>query len=300
MVRASGATPAGSVWIGDDAAAVPAEAGTLLLATDAAVAGVHADLDLVGVDDLGWKALTATVSDLGAMGGRPRYALVTVCLPPGTDVDRLSAGVAAASARWGCPVVGGDVTSSDQLMVSVAALGVVDGPPVTRAGARPGDTLAVTGPLGASAAGLRLLRELRGCAAPGTVTPAAPVLMEAHRRPLARLAEGALARTAGATALIAVSDGLALDLHRLADASGVGFRLERVPIAGGATEEDALGGGEDYELVVATPDPAGLAAVFAGAGLRPPLVIGVCTASAGERTLCGRPLGRLGWAHEVR
>lgn len=305
MVRASGAAPAGSVWIGDDAAAVPSEPGTLLLATDAAVAGVHADLDLVGVDDLGWKALTATVSDLGAMGGRPRYALVTVCLPPGTDVDCLSAGVAAASARWGCPVVGGDVTSSDQLMVSVAALGVVDGLPVTRAGARPGDTLVVTGPLGASAAGLGLLRERkrgleRGPSAGATAGTQAVDLMEAHRRPLARLAEGALARTAGATAMIDVSDGLALDLHRLADASGVGFHLERVPVAGGATEGDALGGGEDYELVVATADPAGLAAAFAEAGLRPPSVIGICTASVGERTLRGRPLGRLGWAHQVR
>ncbi|MGH9087844.1 MAG: thiamine-phosphate kinase, partial [Acidimicrobiales bacterium] len=181
MARASGPPPAGDVWIGDDAAVVAPLPGRWLLATDAAVAGVHADLSLVGLDDLGWKALTATVSDLGAMGGRPCYALVTTCLPPGTDVDLLAAGIAEASARWACPVVGGDVTGADQIVVSVAAAGVLDGPEpaVTRAGASPGDALFVTGPLGASAAGLRLLRAPR----PG---PAA-ALVAAHRRPTARL-----------------------------------------------------------------------------------------------------------------
>ena len=132
----------------------------LVLATDAAVAGVHADLAVVGLDDLGWKALTAAVSDLGAMGAVPRWALVTLVVPPRTDLDRLASGVAEASAAWACPVVGGDLTTADQVVVSVSVVGVLDGPrpAVTRAGAAGGDTLFVTGPLGASAAGLRLLR----------------------------------------------------------------------------------------------------------------------------------------------
>lgn len=294
LARASGPPPPGSLWIGDDAAVLAPLPGPWLLATDAAVAGVHADLTLVGLDDLAWKALTATVSDLGAMGGRPCYALVTACLPPRTDADLLAAGLAEASARWACPVVGGDVTGADQVMVSVAAVGSLDGPApaVARSGASPGDALFVTGPLGSSAAGLRLLRT-----SPADEVSAA--LMAAHRRPVARLREGATARAAGATAMIDVSDGLSVDLHRLADASGVGFRLTDVPVAEGATEEEALGGGEDYELVVATADPAALRAAFTAEGLRPPLAVGRCTADPGERLLRGGTLGRRGWQHRL-
>lgn len=292
MRAASGPVQPGEIWIGDDAAVVTPPAGMLVLATDAAVAGVHADLSLVGLDDLGWKALTAAVSDVGAMGARPLHALVTVCVPPGTDLDLLASGVAAASAAWSCPVVGGDLSTATEVVVSVAVTGILEGPapPVTRSGARPGDRLAVTGPLGGSAAGLRVLR---AAGAPDAG------LAEAHRRPLARLAEGRAARDAGATAMIDVSDGLAIDLHRMADASGVGFRLDAVPVAPGATREEALGGGEDYELVVATPDPAALAGAFAAAGLRAPVVIGACTADPAERRLGDEPLARLGWEHPL-
>ena len=262
-----------------------------MLSTDAAVAGVHADLALVGLDDLGWKAVTAAVSDIGAMGAVPRWALVTLCLPHGVDLDRLAAGLADAAATWSCPVVGGDLTSADQLVVSVAVAGDLAGdrPAVTRAGASAGDTLFVTGPLGASSAGLRLLRA-------GTTDGP---LVAAHRRPAARLAEGVAARDAGATAMMDVSDGLSIDLHRLADASGVGFALDRLPAAPGATDDDALGGGEDYELIVATADPDGLEAAFADAGLRPPVRIGRCNDDPATRLLAGRPLPVVGWQHSL-
>lgn len=310
MRAASGPVQPGEIWIGDDAAVVAPPDGPLVLATDAVVAGVHADLSLVGLDDLGWKALTVAVSDVGAMGARPLHALVTVCAPPGTDVDLLAAGVAAASAAWGCPVVGGDLSTAAEVVVSVAVTGTLEGPvpPVARSGARPGDRLAVTGPLGGSAAGLRLLRAAAGdpvarAAAGDPATPpdarAAAAAIEAHRRPRARLAEGRTARAAGATAMIDVSDGLAIDLHRLADASGVGFHLDDVPVAPGATREEALGGGEDYELVVAVADPGALAGAFAAAGLRPLLVVGTCTADRGDRRLGGEPLARLGWEHPM-
>lgn len=294
---ALGEPPDQELWIGDDAAVVAPPAGWLVLATDAAVAGVHADLSLVGIDDLGWKAVTAAVSDLGAMGARPRQALVTLCLPAGSDVDRLNAGVVAAAVAYGCPVVGGDLSSADQLMVSVAVAGSVDAgpPPVRRAGASPGETILVTGPLGRSAAGLRCLRQGRPAAPGGAVGG----LVAAHRRPVARLAEGEVARLAGATAMIDVSDGLAIDLDRLARASGVGVRLGGVPVGDGATLDEALGGGEDYELVVVTPDPDGLVEALGAAGLRPPTVIGRCTGDPGERTLAGRPLARSGWEHPL-
>lgn len=290
LERALGAPPPGDVWIGDDAAVVPAPTGRLVLATDAVVAGVHADLSLTGLDDLGWKALTSTVSDIGAVGGRPAYAMVDFCVPPGTDVVLLATGVAQASAEWSCPVVGGDVTSAPEVVVSAAAAGLLegDGPPVLRSGASPGDRLLVTGPLGGSAAGLRLLRA-------GAREPVSAVT--AHVRPRARLVEGAVARREGATAMMDVSDGLALDLDRLATASRVGIALDFVPVADGATEVEALGGGEDFELVIATPDPGRLATAFASAGLRPPIEIGRCTAEGAQRTLRGRRLERSGFEH---
>ncbi|MGH9083667.1 MAG: AIR synthase-related protein [Acidimicrobiales bacterium] len=127
----------------------------------------------------------------------------------------------------------------------------------------------------------------------------AMALMAAHRRPLARLDEGVVARLAGATAMIDVSDGLSIDLHRLADASSVGFRLDRVPVAEGATDDEALAGGEDYELVIAIADVVRLQRALAAAGLRPGIVVGACTADPAERLLAGRPLARRGWVHQL-
>lgn len=292
LQRALGTPPPGDVWIGDDAAVVASPPGRLVFATDAVVAGVHADLSLTGLDDLGWKALTATLSDIGAVGGRPTYAVVDFCVPPGTDLVLLASGVAEAAAAWACPVVGGDVTTAADVVVGAAATGVLegDGPPVLRSGASPGDRLVVTGPLGASAAGLRLLRA-------GAREPASAIA--AHIRPRARLQEGMAARRAGATAMMDVSDGLALDLDRLAEASGVGVALHALPVAEGATEEEALGGGEDFELVIATPDVSLLAGAFASEGLRPPIEIGRCTEDGAQRTLRGRPLERAGFEHAL-
>ncbi len=100
------AAPPGEVWVGDDAAVVAGVTGPALLAADLVVAGVHADLDLVGLEDVGWKAVVANVSDIAAMGGQPRYLLVSVAAPPGLDLDRLYDGIAAAAAAYGCAVVG--------------------------------------------------------------------------------------------------------------------------------------------------------------------------------------------------
>jgi thiamine-monophosphate kinase len=271
----------------------------LLLAADAVVAGVHCDLDLVGLDDMGWKALVANVSDVAAVGGRPCYALVTVAGPLAKlDFDLLYDGLIAASDAYECPIVGGDLSSSVTLVVSVAIVGDAGSAtpaPVLRSGARAGDTLFVTGPLGSSAAGLELLRRAR--------VSEAPDLILAHRRPRARLDEGTAARVAGATAMIDVSDGLAADLRHLADASGVGVVLDRVPVAIGVNrvsddpEAMALGGGEDYELLFAAPDPVLVESTFAGRGLGTPLRIGHCTTDPAERRLRGGDLPVLGWEH---
>lgn len=288
---------AGEVWAGDDAAVVPGVDGPMLLCADAVVAGIHADLALVGLDDFGWKAVAVNVSDIAAMGGHPRWVVVTVSGPlADTDVDLLYDGILAAAAEYGCPVVGGDITSAPVLVVSVAMVGDMEGgaEPVLRSGARPGDTVLVTGPLGGSAAGLELLRSGRA--------DDSPELVAAHRRPRARVVEGAAARRGGATAMIDVSDGLALDISRLAAASGVGIELDRVPVAPGVeaasgdAQAMALGGGEDYELAFTATDPDRVEVVFAAAGLRPPLRIGRCSPGSGLY-LRGEPLEAAGWEH---
>ncbi|HEY6624982.1 MAG TPA: thiamine-phosphate kinase [Acidimicrobiales bacterium] len=311
--------PTRDLWIGDDAALVRDSAGApLLLATDLVVAGIHVDLELCSLADLGFKAIMVTVSDLAAMGARPDYLLVSVAAPPGTDFELMASGMAEAAAQTGAVVVGGDLSTAPVVMVSVAVTGSV-GPGqgagsgsgagigsgegaspsspgvLARSGARAGDTLFVTGPLGASAAGLRLLLE-------GTVLYSAPssltaALLQAHRRPVARLAEGEVARLAGATAAIDISDGLAADVRHLADASRVGIVLDLVPVAPGARDDEALGGGEDYELILATGDPDRLVGAFEAAGLLKPIAIGVCTTDPEERMLAGSDLPDIGWRH---
>jgi thiamine-monophosphate kinase len=280
----------------DDAALLELHGGGPLVASvDSVVEGVHVDLSLCSPGDVGWKALMGALSDLAAMGAAPVGALVALCVPGGTGEGDVAlgvmAGVSEAAAATGCPVVGGDVSESGTLMVSVTVLGTVEsiGPPaVPRSGGQPDDVVLVTGPCGGSAAGLRALRAGTG---PGTE----------YTRPVARLREGALARRSGVRAMIDVSDGLALDLHRLADASGVGFRLESVPVAEGATLEDALGGGEDYELVLVGDDEVSdhLCDEFVAAGLRRPFRLGSLVADPTVRLLGGVELARLGWQHRV-
>jgi thiamine-monophosphate kinase len=293
--------PAGHTWIGDDAAVVTlGGAGgpePVLLATDLVVEGVHFDLAHGSMADAGYKALMVTVSDLAAMGARPRYALASVAAPPGTDLDGLATGLAAAAVDCRCAVVGGDLSESSTLVVSTAVVGTLvpeetSAGPLLRSGARPGDRVFVTGPLGASAAGLRLL-------AAGALATGEPAesLVRAHRRPVARLDEGETARQAGASAAIDVSDGLAADARHLARASGVGLALVDVPAARGAAPDEAVHGGEDYELIIATGAPDRLVEHFTGAGLRPLLPIGVCTPDPNELSLDGRPLAPGGWEH---
>jgi thiamine-monophosphate kinase len=283
----------------DDAAVLPLPAGGPLVASvDSVVEGVHFDLALCSAADVGWKALMGALSDLAAMGALPLGALVALCVPGGSGDGELAlgvmAGVAEASAAAGCPVVGGDVSGSAVLMVAVTVLGTVSDagpPPVGRSGALAGDELLVTGPCGRSAAGLRALRAGREGTAAGT----------AYRRPVARLREGELARSGGAHAMIDVSDGLALDLHRLADASHVGFELDAVPVAPGATLDEALGGGEDYELIVAV-DPGlvdELTSAFEIEGLRRPVRLGVLTPDRAPRRLGGQSLDPAGWTHRL-
>jgi thiamine-monophosphate kinase len=269
----------GEVGIGDDAALVAVGGGSVVVAADALVEGVHFDLSVLSLADVGWKALAVNLSDLAAMGCVGTRAVVTVSGLDADGVASLYSGISDASAAFGCPVVGGDLTGGPCVCVSVTVLGsgAVLPPPVLRSGARPGDLIWVTGALGAAAWALR-----RG------------VWSAALARPVPRILEGVAARELGATAMIDVSDGFAADLSHILDASGVGCSLTRLPIADGATMADAVGGGDDYELIICGPfdigpglSNRGLAAIPIGSVVGDPTV----------RMLDGAPLGREGWTH---
>jgi thiamine-monophosphate kinase len=255
--------------IGDDAALVEAGDRTVILTTDVLVEDVHFRRAAISARDLGYKAIAVNVSDIAAMGGSPRYALVAAALPQDIQIAwvvELYGGIRDAAAEYAMAVVGGDTSASDRIVVSVTVTGeVARNGAVTRAGARAGDRLVVTGQLGASAGGLRLAE-----ADPESVRPIigsdwARALLAAHVRPQARVGEGQTLAQSGATAMMDLSDGLAIDLGRLCRASGVGavVDLPRVPIApelaplAGILPIDplhlALSGGEDYELLAALP-----------------------------------------------
>ncbi|MGA7834036.1 MAG: thiamine-phosphate kinase [Acidimicrobiales bacterium] len=288
---AQDAVPNGERHVGDDAAVLKPFVGEAIVSTDVAVLGVHLDPGLFSLRDLGYKAVMSALSDLAAMGARPRGLVVAVTAPAGTDLEELHVGIAEAAAATGTSVVGGDLSSGRDVTVAVTVLGECPGRgAVLRSGAKVGDELLVTGPLGRSAAGLRRRRE---------GAPLGDELVDAHRRPWPRLAEGMAARGAHVHAMMDLSDGLGLDLHRLCDASNIGFALSDVPVAEGATEEEAISGGEDYELLIATNDAARLRMIFYDRGLRSPLSIGVIEADPARRTLRGEPLVRRGYEHRL-
>jgi thiamine-monophosphate kinase len=277
----------GEVWIGDDAAVLEHRPGRLLLTVDPMVEGVHFRAGLQSPADVGWKALARNVSDIAAMGGRPAHALVSLVVPTASswDLDALYDGLVDAAAAFACPVVGGDVSGGPALVVTVTVAGWVEGEPVLRSGAR----LFVTRPLGRGAAGLRLA----GSDGPGRDGEAAAWF----RRPWPRVAEGEAARRGGCTAMLDLSDGLALDVRRVAAASAVGVVLDTVPVADEAEPQEALLGGDDYELLFAASDGDAVVAAFSDAGLPAPIEIGRCTAHVDELRLGADPLPRGGWEH---
>ena len=257
---------------GDDTAAwQPSAAAIELCTTDTMVEGVHFTRATTPWRDLGWKCLAANVSDVAAMGGQPAYAVVTLGLPPDTPVaglEELYRGMLDLGRRYGVSIVGGDVVRSPVFFVTVALTGVTTRPPLLRSAARPGEAVAVSGWLGSSAGGLRLLLDAGTApgdtpgAEPGIESAAAEFLRQAHRRPQPHTAAGQLLAEAGIRAAMDVSDGLADDLGKLGRASGVAavIRAAAVPVhplLRRQFPEDclalALGGGEDYVLLFTGP-----------------------------------------------
>jgi len=262
--------PAGDLIVppGDDAAAVTTGAQTLATA-DLLVEGRHFDLAFSSSADVGFKALSVNASDIAAMGGRPRYALLSVGAPAATPVALLEGlydGIGEAALAYAVTIAGGDTVGADEIIVSVALLGEPGaGGVVRRSGAKVGDLLCVTGELGGAAAGLSLLRAAGNDGAARALAERFPNLLRAHRRGNARVREGEAAAVAGARAMIDVSDGLLADAGHLCELSGVGVLIDahEVPRAPGVEDVEewsgsagiALSGGDDYELCFAiAPD----------------------------------------------
>jgi thiamine-monophosphate kinase len=240
-----------------------AQLGELVVTQDALVESVHFRFDLIDWRELGYRAAAVNLSDLAASGAEPEALVVTLAVPPGAELEDVVALYEGLN-EPGVPVAGGDTSRSDRVLLSVTALGRSARVP-GRGGAKPGDVLVVTGPLGAAGAAFR-----------------------EHRlaRPPLRLAEGR-ELAAHAHAMLDISDGLAVDAGHLAKRSGIrcSIDLERVPLAEGATLED-VGFGEDFELLAAVEDPGHFPA------------IGVCEPGEGvEIRLGGHPVPLSGWDH---
>jgi len=250
-IRSLLGTPPGDVVVGpgDDCAVVRCGPELLLLTDDAMVEDVHFRSTFIEPRALGRRAISVAVSDIAAMGGTPRWVLASVGAPPGAGdaLVELAAGMAGRCAELGATLVGGNLSRSASLHVSVTAAGTVDGEPLLRSGAEPGDLVALTGPVGGAALGLERL--LAGEESPlAALWRDPPTRVEAGRALLGR-----------AHAAIDVSDGLLQDLGHVMEASDVGARLElaRLPLPAGCEDlAPALGGGEDYELLVAIPPDA--------------------------------------------
>lgn len=265
-----GAPPSGvTVGIGDDAAVFAPPREPLVVSVDAAVEHVHFERRWLAPSDIGYRATMAALSDLAAMGARPLGVLSALVLPADVDdafLEELARGQRRAADALGTAIVGGNLSRGGELSVTTTVLGAC-ARPLRRDGATPGDVVWLAGPVGLARVGLEVL--LRG-------GPVEPRLIEAFRTPRARI-EAGLAAAAVATAAIDVSDGLALDAARVAEASEVAMVFEGEALldaellaAAGAVGleplEAALFGGEDYALLVTAPRGSSPGADFRAIG----------------------------------
>jgi len=275
---------------GDDAAVLADPGAPIVATTDTLVHGPDFRLAWSSGFDLGWKAAAVNLADVAAMGARPVALLVALAMPDDTRVsfvEDLAAGLRAACEALapGCAVEGGDLTVSDTLTVAVTALGAARATPVLRSGARPGDVVALAGDAGLAARGLAVLFGRFRDAAGSPVgiddrglSARDREAVRAQLRPAPPVAAGERAARAGATAMIDVSDGLALDASRVAAASGVTLALDAVAL--GDDPATALSGGEDHALLatfppgVALPEPFRAIGAVAARGAAPLLVDG--------------------------
>ncbi|WP_327589248.1 thiamine-phosphate kinase [Nonomuraea sp. NBC_00507] len=300
--RITGRLPQGAAVMlgpGDDAAVIGAPDGRVAVSTDLLIEGRHFRRDWSSGYDVGRKAAAQNLADVVAMGATPTCIVVGLGMPadlPVAWLDALTDGIRDECAVVGASVAGGDITRCDLVVLGVTALGDLGGrPPVTRAGAAPGQVVAVSGRLGYAAAGWALL----DAGAP-VDSAALQEVVAAHRRPHPPYAEGPRAAELGATAMLDVSDGLLQDLGHVAKASGVRVELDPQafaigePVAAAAKElgvdplEWVLTGGEDHALAAVFPQGVPLPASWH--------VVGRVVEGDGV-LVYGREIGHGGWDH---
>jgi thiamine-monophosphate kinase len=245
------------IGIGDDAAAWQVDSGVQLATMDSLVQDTHFDPNIITWEELGWKAIAVNLSDIAAMGGTPKYALISLALPGEIETDNVSSlyqGMAQIANRFGVAIVGGNIASANKTIINVTVLGSLESTSaLTRSAVVPGDVIAVTGYLGLSAAGLRMLKQHLKFDVETT-----QLLREAHLMPVPRVDEGQILLRHGVKAAIDISDGLVSDLTHICQASKVGARINQNalpihPVLENNFKSDylqlALSGGEDYELL---------------------------------------------------
>jgi thiamine-monophosphate kinase len=323
--------------IGDDCALLRLRPGEeLAVTTDLSIAGRHFRLDWHPAETIGHRALARGLSDLAAMGARPVAAFLSLGLPrelttasgrglskpagpPSSWLSRFYDGLLALAAAHKTPLAGGDLAESPLAVADIVLVGVVSrGKALLRSGARPGDLLYVTGSLGGAAAGLAHLAELAAASGPPAKPASRPkslripagleAVLAPHLYPQPRIAQGLWLRRHGlATAAIDLSDGLSRDLAHLCAESGVAAEIDaaQLPVCPGATVEQALHGGEDYELLFTAPLSARLPRSIAGVPItrigrilprrqgRPPVTL----VHLEGKALVKRPLEPRGWEH---
>ena len=280
---------------GDDAAVLRVRTGHVVVSTDLMVEGRHFRRDWADAVDVGHRAAAQNLSDINAMGGRAHSLTVGLAAPadlPSAWALDFARGVAAEAAKVGASVVGGDLTTADQIVVSITALGACTVSPVLRGGAEAGDVLALCGRQGWAAAGLAVLG--RGFRSPRAV-------VEAYRRPEPPYDAGLVAAEAGATAMIDISDGLLAEARHLAEESGVAIDVRRdaftipepLKAVASALGTDPLGfilgGGDDHALLATFPDRGAVPEGW--------LVVGECREGEGVTVDGAAYDGPTGWTH---
>jgi len=293
--------------IGDDAAVLQPGKGQLLVTSDMLVEGVHFLTGKITMYQLGYKSIAASLSDIAAMGGKPRHALVSLAIPGNMaveEIEELYLGMKSILSRYTVNLVGGDTVKSPVFTIDVTLLGET-GPTgsVLRSGARPGDAVMVTGTPGASAAGLELLLN------PGKWTGNLSLedqewLLAAHLTPEPALKQSAtLVQMNCVTSMIDISDGIAGEINHICDRSGVGAEIyaDKIPLsdtvarvaglAGKNALDWALYGGEDYQLLFTVPagEAQRVIDVFAAGRLGPVAVIGCIVEEKQGRKLVMSP-----------
>jgi len=297
------------IGIGDDAAAWKGDDSIQLATVDSFIQDVHFSLNIASWQEVGWKAMAANLSDIAAMGGAPRYALVALAMPGDTEVDdvtTLYTGMLDLAGQYGVAIIGGDISRAPLVIITITILG--NSPKkqlLTRSSAKVGEVVAVTGYLGAAAAGLEMLKQKLQFEPQATAC-----FKQAFLYPYPRIAEGQLLADHGVKTAIDTSDGLISDLGQICKASKVGARIEadRVPVEpmvkaefGEKSLELKLAGGEDYELLFTAR--AEVIDRIKKAASCPITVIGEIVAGKGVTVVDrrGKPikLGKTGWEHFI-